>query len=203
MPLDKAFFLFIFAPSFYTDKKILADCIEHNQVREVGAEWLCKQTMERLDIDKCLCEWLRRNTALAEKITRRHLYKVSRMLYRDKGVIEKHLSVRTGELFASEDKILLYDLTNTYFEGRKTSSEKALFGPSKEKRFDAKLIYVSVSLSKMKNFEPVDSTISKVELQDNRENKIFVQWVKVEGKEDNILYVKSESKQIKESSMEE
>lgn len=283
--------------------------IEHNQVREVGAEWLCKQTLERLELSNFLRElnwkdrwiklamiyltarsvfpasdlktqdWLRKNTALAElynmeaeKITRHHLYKVSRMLYKNKDTLEEYMYMRTGELFAHTDKILLYDLTNFYFEGQKKGSEKARFGNSKEKRTDARLIslalvvnaegfvkyshfypgnikdhktleqtlsdiekklgksqtrrvvvidagigtednlrmltdkgydYVSVALSKMKNFQPLDPKAKKVQLQDNRENKISVQWVKVEGKEDHILHVKSEGKQIKEASMEE
>ena len=37
------------------------------------------------------------------------------------------------------DKIILYDLTNTYFEGRKLHSHLAMFGNSKEKRKDARL----------------------------------------------------------------
>ncbi|MDR3093796.1 MAG: hypothetical protein LBU62_04030 [Bacteroidales bacterium] len=48
--------------------------------------------------------------------------------------IEQYLSVRTNELFDIEDKIILYDLTNTYFEGRMVHSKLAKFGRSKEKR---------------------------------------------------------------------
>jgi hypothetical protein len=43
-------------------------------------------------------------------------------------------------LFDIEDKIILYDLTNTYFEGRMKDSEPARFGRSKEKRSDAKIV---------------------------------------------------------------
>lgn len=53
--------------------------------------------------------------------------------------MEKHLSKRTNSLFDLEDKIVLYDLTNTYFEGRKQNSSLAQFGRSKEKRNDCKL----------------------------------------------------------------
>jgi transposase len=96
-------------------------------------------------------DWLRKNSALvelygisAEKLTRHHLYKVSRMLYSKKEKIEKFLSKRTDYLFVSQDKIVLYDLTNTYFEGRKRSSKKARFGISKEKRKDAKLMALAM-----------------------------------------------------------
>lgn len=36
------------------------------------------------------------------------------------------------------------DLTNTYFEGRKVSSELAAFGRSKEKRSDCKLVVLAL-----------------------------------------------------------
>ncbi|HPR86360.1 MAG TPA: IS1634 family transposase, partial [Prolixibacteraceae bacterium] len=48
------------------------------------------------------------------------------------------------ELFDIEDKIMLYDLTNTYFEGRKEGSQLAKFGRSKEKRSDAKLVVLAL-----------------------------------------------------------
>lgn len=65
-------------------------------------------------------------------------------LYGIKDVLEQHLSVRTNELFNIEDKILLYDLTNTYFEGEKRNSKLAKFGCSKEKRNDAKLVVLAM-----------------------------------------------------------
>ena len=39
---------------------------------------------------------------------------------------------------------MLYDLTNTYFEGRKEGSKLAKFGRSKEKRSDAKLVVLAL-----------------------------------------------------------
>lgn len=155
--------------------------IEHTQVREIGTEWLCKQTLDKLGLDKFLKEidwndkWIdiamcyiigraafptsdsgterriENNSGLLElypklndKITRHHFYNVSRMLYKDKDKIEQWLSRRTTELFNLEDKIILYDLTNTYFEGQKNNSEKAKFGRSKEKRNDAKLLSLAL-----------------------------------------------------------
>jgi hypothetical protein len=61
-----------------------------------------------------------------------------------KGAMEQHLSMRTNELFDIEDKIMLYDLTNTYSEGRKEGSQLAKFGRSKEKRNDAKLVVLAL-----------------------------------------------------------
>ena len=59
-----------------------------------------------------------------------------------------HLSKRTNELFDLEDKIILYDLTNTYFEGRMQNSEIAKFGRSKEKRSDAKIVVLAVVVNR-------------------------------------------------------
>ena len=95
--------------------------------------------------------WIQENSSVAElfsveslKINRHHLYEASRMLYRAKDKIEPFLSSKTNELFDLEDKIILYDLTNTYFEGRKVDSALAQFGRSKEKRSDAKLIALAL-----------------------------------------------------------
>jgi len=91
--------------------------------------------------------WIKENTAVCEitgfckeKITKDLLYGVSHKLYSQKSSLEQHLSKRTNELFDLEDKIILYDLTNTYFEGRMQGSKIAKFGRSKEKRSDAKIV---------------------------------------------------------------
>src|SRR6266536_1014802 len=79
-----------------------------------------------------------------EKITKDKLYDISKRLYKVKEDLEKHLSKRTNELFDLNDKIILYDLTNTYFEGSMRSSKIARFGRSKEKRNDARLVVLAV-----------------------------------------------------------
>ena len=95
--------------------------------------------------------WIKENSAVCEltgydmeKITKDKLYQSSLDLYGLKDEIEKHLSRRTNELFDMEDKIILYDLTNTYFEGEKRKSKLAKFGRSKEKRSDARLIVLAL-----------------------------------------------------------
>lgn len=55
--------------------------------------------------------------------------------------------MRTNDLFDIEDKIFLYDLTNTYFEGRKATSKMAKYSRSKEKRNDAKLIVLAMVIN--------------------------------------------------------
>jgi hypothetical protein len=61
--------------------------------------------------------------------------------------LEQYLSTLTNELFDLNDKIILYDLTNTYFEGRMQNSKIAKFGRSKEKRKDARLIVLAVVIN--------------------------------------------------------
>lgn len=76
-----------------------------------------------------------------QSISNQRLYRMSDLLYAQKPELEKYLSVTTSSLFNLRDKIILYDLTNSYFEGRKVNSKIAQFGRSKEKRSDAKLVY--------------------------------------------------------------
>jgi hypothetical protein len=62
------------------------------------------------------------------KITKDKLYQSALHLYQHKAAIEKHLSTTTNELFDLQDRIMLYDLTNTYFEGNKHGSQLAKYG---------------------------------------------------------------------------
>lgn len=95
--------------------------------------------------------WIKENSSVCEvtgyemdSLTKDRLYRISKKLYSEKERLEEHLSVRTNELFDIEDKIVLYDLTNTYFEGRKLDSKLAQYGRSKEKRNDAKLVVLAL-----------------------------------------------------------
>jgi hypothetical protein len=95
--------------------------------------------------------WIKQNSSVceltgypAEKITKDKLYGISKQLYAVKDKLEKHLSKRTNELFDLKDNIILYDLTNTYYEGSMRTSKIARFGRSKEKRSDARLVVLAV-----------------------------------------------------------
>nr|WP_027470434.1 hypothetical protein [Saccharicrinis fermentans] len=99
-------------------------------------------------------KWIKENSSVCEitgtdigKVTKDKLYRISNKLYEVKEALENHLSVRTNELFDIKDKIVLYDLTNTYFEGRKEHSSIAKFGRSKEKRSDAKLVVLALVIN--------------------------------------------------------
>lgn len=96
-------------------------------------------------------KWIKENSAVCEltsypvhQITKDKLYTSSLHLYSIKNELEFFLSTKTNELFDLQDKIYLYDLTNTYFEGEKRSSKIAKHGRSKEKRTDAKLVVLAI-----------------------------------------------------------
>jgi hypothetical protein len=222
--------------------------------------------------------WLKENSGAIElydeedfSTTRYRLYQSATMLYKEKDLIEKELySICTG-LFTQRSKIVIYDLTNMYFEGQMKSSVKAKFGRSKEKRSDCRLIGLSMAidsngfvrhsqlytgnisepstlgamldnvnkqLSCQEEEKPVvvmdagiatEENLDKIKqegydyvcvsriqpkefdklsdqatyLQDNRGNKIEVQKVSVEGKNDTFLHIKSDRKVEKEKSMDE
>ncbi|HKG67933.1 MAG TPA: IS1634 family transposase [Segetibacter sp.] len=161
--------------------RIDTDSVENKNIREVGAEWLCLQALEQLDIRSFFTsqgwqndqiqlalthiisratypaselrtsKWIKQNSSVCEltgyrmeNITKDKLYDISKNLYKVKEDLEKHLSKRTNELFDLTYKIILYDLTNTYFEGSMRSSKIAKFGKSKEKRNDARLVVLAV-----------------------------------------------------------
>ena len=96
-------------------------------------------------------KWIQENSAVCEltgypieQINKDKLYRNALKLYSVKEGLEKHLSIRTNEIFDIQDRIVLYDLTNTYFEGEKRNSKLAQFGRSKEKRSDAKLVVLAL-----------------------------------------------------------
>ena len=98
--------------------------------------------------------YIKENSSISEitgidkdKLTKDLLYGISHKLYKIKTPLEQYLSKRTNELFDLEDKIILYDLTNTYFEGRMTGSKIAKFGRSKEKRSDARITLIAKRIS--------------------------------------------------------
>ncbi|MDR1897976.1 MAG: IS1634 family transposase, partial [Prevotellaceae bacterium] len=80
----------------------------------------------------------------ANKVSKDRLYRISLKLYSEKEGLENYLSHKTNELFDIQDKIILYDLTNTYFEGEKRSSKLSKRGRSKEKRSDCPLLVLAM-----------------------------------------------------------
>ena len=169
-----------------SERYIDLDTAEHTDARNVGAEWLCKQTIDKLGLEEFLRDqgwsnhsihtalsaliirtvyavserssyyYLWDNSAAAELYTGSQdwtpginaLYKVTDKLYELKEKIERHLCNVTDNLFNIDNKLMLFDLTNFYFEGSKRESKKAQFGRSKEKRSDCKLLVLALCINK-------------------------------------------------------
>ncbi len=97
--------------------------------------------------------WLKDNSAVGELLDvdfegmpLMRLYRVSDILIRRREDIEKALYGRISNLFSLQDTVTLYDLTNTFFEGKLDGNRKAKRGKSKEKRSDCPLITLGLVL---------------------------------------------------------
>ena len=167
------------------ERLVDVNTVKHTDARDVGAEWICLQTIRELEIDRFLERqgWneIQINTTLAHLITRtvytpselksirimnensavcelvsgnqewhpgyHDIYKVAPNLYGLKDKLETHLCRKTDDLFNLTNRIVLFDLTNFYFEGRKERSSKAQYGRSKEKRNDCKLLVMALCVN--------------------------------------------------------
>lgn len=94
--------------------------------------------------------YLHENSALLEmfhikkeSVTKDALYKSAQRLWDVHSQLEDFLHQRVCDLFDIEEKILLFDITNAYFEGRYDGSELCKYGRSKEKRNDCKVVVLA------------------------------------------------------------
>ena len=140
--------------------------------RGVGLEDLCERRLpagkERISwarmaavlVAARLCEpsselhiaedWYRR-TALSdllqlgdEEVNKDRLYRGLDHLLAHKPALEAHLSQRCGELFATQNDVLLYDVTSTYFEGLAEANPQAQRGYSRDHRPDCKQVCIAL-----------------------------------------------------------
>jgi len=106
-------------------------------------------------------DWLQSRTALGELLDHDYgstsltrLYTISDRLLKHQSALEAFLAVQEQTLFDLNRSIVLYDLTNTYFEGQCALNPKACpepvevaqFGRSKEKRSDCPLVTLGLVL---------------------------------------------------------
>ena len=94
--------------------------------------------------------YLQGNSALLEmfklkrrKVTKDALYQSAERLWEVHREMEDFLHERVTNMFHLEEKILLLDITNTYFEGRMEDSKLCFHGRSKEKRYDCKIVVLA------------------------------------------------------------
>ena len=156
------------------------DSVQTDQVQCFGAEYLCAQTLDKLQLTSLLNElgwskadqqmsliaiasraifaaseymtshYLKDTSALIKclgqihkTISHKQLYRIADKLFVEKNKIDKFLYNQICDLFNLEDKLVIFDLSNTYFESRKDHSSLAQYGRSKEKRSDCKLVVFS------------------------------------------------------------
>jgi transposase len=79
------------------------------------------------------------------KTGKNRLYKISDQLFKHRKVIEKDLRDREKNLFGLKRSIILYDVTNTHFEGLCQSNPKAKHGKNKQKRNDCRQVSIGVA----------------------------------------------------------
>lgn len=137
--------------------------------------------------------WLNNDTSFPEivktkgKIYDTALHRASTLLLSKHHQIEDFLSEQARDLFSLKEKIILYDLTNTYFEGSKRNSQRAQRGKSKEKRTDCPLLSLALTIDsegfpkRSKIYEgnisepsTLEEVLSQINLDDPQERKTIV-----------------------------
>jgi transposase len=98
-------------------------------------------------------QWLQQHSGLGEllghdfnTLSLTRLYRVSDRLLQHQQALEAYLYHQERDLFALQETITLYDLTNTFFEGAALGNSKAKRGHSKEKRSDCPLVTLALVL---------------------------------------------------------
>ena len=104
------------------------------------------KSMRIMDENSAVCELVSANQEWRPGF--QSIYKVAPSLCELKEKRESHLCQKTDDLFNITNRIVLFDLTNFYFEGRKDNSKKARFGRSKEKRSDCRLLVLALCINK-------------------------------------------------------
>ena len=137
--------------------------------------------------------WMQNLTALDEligvdfsKASLDSVYKASDRLLKNKDELEEHLSGTEGRLFALKEKIILYDLTNTFIEGSGKYNPKARYGKSKEKRSDCLLVTLALVLD-VQGF-PKRSRIYEGNIGESKTLKVMVGELSGRETNDNALF---------------
>ena len=155
----------------YSDvRSVGAEYVGHHAACQLGLpELLSEQGLSQKRVDTALAsiisrlcapaselstyDYLQNDSALDEvlgadfnSLSLKNLYQISDVLLENKEAIEEHLYKAEKDLFNLKDVITLFDITNTYFEGRNLSNSKGKYGRSKEKRSDCKLVALGLVL---------------------------------------------------------
>ena len=134
---------------------ILQECSFTPKQQNYAVAQICARMVHPAS-ERETARWLRTDSSFGEllgidmsRVSDQSLHRVSDMLVKHKDHIEQRVCKATNELFALENKLILYDLTNTYFESPKRNSRIAKYGKSKEKRYDCPQITLALVVDAM------------------------------------------------------
>jgi transposase len=133
----------------------LERCFFTEKERKYAAAQICARMVHPAS-ERETARWLRDDSALSElldvdfsHLSDQMLHRISDKLAENRECIETSLSQTTNDLFNLDNKLILYDLTNTYFESPKRQSAIAKYGKSKEKRKDCPLVTLALVVDGM------------------------------------------------------
>ena len=156
-------------------------------------------------------KWLNENSAALELyepeskgIDRNRLQEAAVMLYKAKDKIETYLSRKTTGIYKINSKYILYDLTNTHFEGQVKNYDKAKYGRNKQKRNDCRQVtlglltdehgfckksrYYAGNVSEIETFKTV---VADAKQQYKQSRPVIIMDAGI-ASEDNLKYALSE-----------
>jgi transposase len=116
----------------------MAELMVINRLVEPLSEWALIDWAPRTALPEMLGVELR-------KTTKDRLYRTSDMLLKIRKSVEKALRCGEQDLFSLRRSIVLYDVTNTHFEGLCQSNPKAKHGRNKQKRNDCRQVAVGMA----------------------------------------------------------
>lgn len=119
----------------------LAQSMVVNRIVDPLSEWAFIEWVKRTALPECL------NVRIS-KTTKDRLYKTSDELVRRHKQLEKYLRKKEESLFGVTSSIVLYDVTNTHFEGLCKSNPKAARGRNKQKRNDCLQVAVGMAFDR-------------------------------------------------------
>jgi hypothetical protein len=101
-----------------------------------------RETARWANEDSAILELLQSNINVYDTA----LHRTAVLLWEQHDKIEQRLSQAAREIFGLKETIILYDLSNTYFEGSKKGSKIAKHAKSKDKRDDRPVITLALTL---------------------------------------------------------
>jgi len=115
------------------------------------------------------------------------VYKASDILLKNQDALEEHLRQTEGQLFALDEKVILYDLTNTFIEGTGKYNPKARYGgKSKEKRSDCPLVTLGLVLD-VQGF-PKKSRIYEGNVSEPKTLEAMIDGLSIDDRDEGSLF---------------